>query len=124
MKIRTIKIILLFLLFIDLWAYKSLIEKVYKNDYGFRLYKTLVIFKGEQNKIAKSKWVVTYTVEELLYDFFSRTDIISLHSHNNGSQFEILVTTHHEKTKALRYLKEGIEEGEVYVDEKNYLVTK
>jgi len=121
MKIRTIKIILLFLLFIDLWAYKSLIEDIQETTY--KTYKTLVIFKGQLNKRVESKWKTNYPVEDLLYDFFDPSDIL-VGSIYIEDRFIMSVKSFHEKTIAIRYLKEGILDGEVYVDEHNYLVTE
>ena len=89
-------------------------------------YKTLVVYEGQRGiKIKDKKWGLEWEPERLIYDFFNRTDLLGWSSNpTRETRFTISVTSNHEKTKALRYLREGIAAGEVYVDEKNYLVTE
>ncbi len=86
-------------------------------------YKTSIIFRGKQGMKVDCGNLEKCTPREMVMDFMYNT-YIRYDDYYNGITFFIEVKNREHKEEALRLLQIGIDEGKIYTDEQNYLVTE
>lgn len=88
-------------------------------------YKTSIVYRGRTDMVIPHPYNpnIESTPEETVLNFLGNSGI-SYAVEYEGKTFAVDIYHRKKKTRILQILQEGIEEGDFYIDDQNYLVTK